>query len=278
MKFNLNWMSGARSVVFVLASLLSVSRAETEFAAYEDCIAAPNAKPWECTQVHYAPVLESCRHRIDACLPWIAGARIGGLSFKRTSPEGSCRLAHQGHEGGADNYHVEFTLTPGTERSEARDAFEAQYGQGMIYELELRLPRTARLTTENRSVVLAQLHALNGHSPIVALRWKDGTHLAVTLRHATTEGCEHENGTEVELARVPFALGLWHRFRIEVRTGTSGRVRVIQNARRIVDYAGPVGYLNLPSYFKFGIYDWTKSSRETLRLDVRDYFRRELSP
>lgn len=267
---NLNGMSGARFITFVAASMLSVSRAEMDFPAYEECVRGPYAKPWECTEKHYQPVLQTCRDRIDECLPWIANAKIGGLSFKRTSPGGACRLVAKDE----DEYRIEFALSPGTERSEARDAFEAPYGQAMIYELEFRLPRSAKLTTENQSLVLAQLHAMNGHSPVVALRWKDGGELAVTLRSATEPGMESENGIPVELWRGPFALGVWHRFRIEVLTGVRGRVRVFHNQRKTVDYAGPVGYRDLASYFKFGLYDWTKSSRETVRMDVRDYFRR----
>lgn len=266
---------GSKGAAVLIGAILLIAlsaRAQIPSIDYQDCLDRSELSYRECTERYFDAVLERCRSAAGDCLPWLPAGNFGGLGFRRTSPDGECRA-----RGDAGAKFLEFTLSPNTERSEARDAYEAPYGQAMEYELELRLASGAALTTENQSLVLAQLHALNGHSPVFALRWKGGDQLAVTLRHRTDVNAPDENGAAVEVARIEFVRGAWHRFRIEILTGERGYLRVFQNHRQVADYRGPVGYAELASYFKFGIYDWTRSGRRTHRLDVRDYSRRRAS-
>ena len=148
-------------------------------------------------------------------------------------------------------------LRPGDERAEARDPYEAQYGATMEYYLNFKIPKDARLETENQSMVVAQLKASNDQSPPLALRWKGNGEFTITIRH---------DGGEVIAYRGPLQQGSWHGFEINVTTGEGGRVVVERNGQLLVSYQGPVGYRETFTYFKFGPYDFTKTQKSDLAI------------
>lgn len=160
-------------------------------------------------------------------------------------------------------------LFPGDERAEARFPGYDRFGEEIETEFLVYIPGTTRLETENQSLVFAQYKAQNGESPPLALRLKAGDRFTVTTRF---------NGKETVLYHGTIRREHWTRFRMRVRTGASGRVRIHQDGVRIVDYAGAIGYENTANYFKIGPYDYTRTQRSLLQIYYSRFELRRATP
>lgn len=220
----------------------------------------------ECFERYYKPVADFCARRKDDCLPNIPHDDPGALSFKRCFHSDACTL-----EAGL----LRVNMRPGDQRAEVADPFRSAYLETTEYDLSFRIPETSVLTNDNGSIVIAQLHADNGQSPTMALRYKENGDLAVTLRHLTGDQDDDTvtEGKEVYAFREQIQRGRWYNVKIIVRTGPDGTLRVAIDGRTKVVYDGPLGYRGRIGYFKFGAYDWTKSLKSPFAVEYRSYRR-----
>ncbi len=94
-------------------------------------------------------------------------------------------------------------------------------------------------------------------SPILAHRYVGGA-LVVQIRFSGTKIQKANDGTrKVLYEQRDFPRGVWHDFVYRVRWShrADGLVECWLDGRRIIDYAGPVGYNDDKGpYFKFGLY------------------------
>lgn len=65
----------------------------------------------------------------------------------------------------------------------------------------------------------------------------------------------------------------WVELDIFVRTGSDGVLDMYSRGIPLVAYRGPLGYLNLPNYFKFGVYDYTVTQKSDFEIHFKDFAR-----
>ena len=164
-------------------------------------------------------------------------------------------------------------LQPGQVRAEISDPKRTGYGEPVELTLEIFVPTRELLENQNGSIVLAQFHAENSQSPVLALRLKSNGDCQITLRHLTETDSDdsRDEAHEVLLYKGPFTRGHWHSLAASVRTGPTGEVRVRLDESPVADYQGPVGYRDRKNYFKFGLYDYTASFKQSFRAKFRNY-------
>jgi hypothetical protein len=227
-----------------------------------------------CTKRWYDPIYEYCKDRPGECSSLLSLADPGGLSFKRCTRLDSCVFA------GArpPDHFLKVTLQPGDERAEVRDPYLLPYGAAQRLWLKMRLPRSTLLTTDNQSIVLAQLHATNGQSPSFALRLKGDDRIVITVRHNVENENDEINGTEVIVGSFRLQRERWYEFDILVRSGRQGVLDIYANGIPLALYRGPLGYLNHANYFKFGVYDYTITQKSDFEIHFQAWGRRILDP
>jgi len=164
-------------------------------------------------------------------------------------------------------------LAPSALRAEFSETRRSEYGAEQTIEFEFRIGAKQKLTCQNGSIVIAQLHAENGQSPILALRYKSDGQVYFTLRHLTEPGADDsiEQGAEIVLFHFPLTRQEWQHVRLRIKTGNDGYVAAAINDRDVFNYEGPVGYRDRRDYFKFGVYDYTASSSRPFVVEYRAY-------
>lgn len=223
----------------------------------------------ECTKKYYAPIFEYCQTRPLECSALLGHADPGALSFKKCSALDSCTF------GGtqAPEYFLRTILKPGEEKAEVRDSYVAPYERFLRLKLQMRIPVGAILTTDNRSIVLVQLHAVNDHSPPFALRLKGDDTVVLTVRHSTVDGEPVDNGTEVVVNSWKIVRDHWYEMEFVVRSGEDGYLSFTVDGQTIASYRGPLGYKNKSNYFKFGPYDYTLTQKTPFEIQFRGFER-----
>jgi len=231
-------------------------------AAHQACL-HKHSGPY-CFERYYQPIAAQCNARKQDCLPDIEAGDPGGLSFKRCFKRHSCNFAPG---------LMSFRLESGGQRAEVADPFLSPYEELTEYHFSLRIPSETVLTTDNGSIVIAQLHANNGQSPTFALRFKSNDDLAITIRHLIDGDDSATNGHEVHAFRQRLERDRWYNFAIKARSGPAGTLQVAIDGQNKLIYNGPVGYKDRVGYFKFGIYDYTQSLKSDFELQFRSYWR-----
>lgn len=243
---------------------------ENQIQTYYECLMSESAKT--CTDKYYDPILEYCGAESEKCLGHFRHGDPGPVSFRRCSSPDSCTC-----EGESPyNQYFKSLIYPGEIRAEIRDPYIAPYEQEMLYVLSIKIPESTELTTDNQSIVITQLKALNGHSPTFAFRYKGNGDLAITIRHETEIEDTTQNGHEVTAFRGPLPKGKWLDFQVGVKTGPKGYLWAKLNQKSLVYYKGPVGYKNKGNYFKLGAYDYTGTQKTPFAVYYREFWRRAL--
>lgn len=250
-----------------LSSSAYPNHLQTQVTQYHRCLRADSGAA--CTKRWYEPIYDFCQDRPGECSALLRLADPGALSFRRCARLDSCAFA--GTQ--APDHFLKVVLQPGDERAEVRDPYLLPYGRMGRLTLSMRLPSATKLTSDNQSIVLAQLHATNGQSPSFALRLKGDDSVVVTVRHNVATESAEENGTEVIVTAWKMPRDQWVELDIFVRTGSDGMLDIYSRGIPLAAYRGPLGYLNLPNYFKFGVYDYTVTQKSDFEIHFKDFAR-----
>lgn len=144
-------------------------------------------------------------------------------------------------------------------RAELRDPYNAPYGRDTWYGFSTYLPPD--YPDHACSCALAQWHdqAEPGQSsgkPPLAHRIKAGQFYITTASSPTASSEPLHQDILYETRRA--VKGVWHDFvyRIRWSRGDDGEIEMWKDGERILEYRGPIGYVNeiRAPYFKFGMY------------------------
>lgn len=210
-------------------------------------------------------------YRPVAALGFENGSLSGWQTF-RLAGEDAARVVTSPVRGG--KYAAAITLHPRGRygdafKSELSDAYHAPFGEEIWYRLSHYLAPDFSLPASNYCV-LAQWHSVSpaearlGAKPPVALRYANGR-MKITVSFSREPFRDPKQVTTTTLYEAPFPNGAWHDFvyRVVFAGDDSGRLDVWHNGRRVVSYAGPVGYPGDPlgPYFKTGMYCLREAER-----------------